>query len=305
MANDEVLLLLTADCETAKCDLGPYAISMSSSGPADYAESERSLRGYAAVAKAWGMPLTLFVHPEVAVHNRALVLELEAQGACLGLHLHPYKLVRGDYRYDVGAYSAAQQRQMFTLAGQMWEEALGRSPRYFRAGYFSANDSTYRVLAELGFRGGSLSIPGRILPSHCSVWAGAEPCPHRAHLDFRQLAGDSDFIEAPIAVDFQQPHLHGHAGDQGFAWPYIPANYDHRLTIQHLCERFKAEEPRYKVIVLDTHNDQDYTEPAQPARRNLDLILSCVQSECAQRGMRLRGATVRDMCDLVQREKNP
>ena len=43
-----------------------------------------------------------------------------------------------------------------------------KSPK-FRAGYFSANDMTYGVLEALGFRGGSVSIPGQILPEHCSV----------------------------------------------------------------------------------------------------------------------------------------
>lgn len=244
----EILLLLTADCETAKLDLGPESIRMSGSGPADYVESESSIRGYAAVARAWGLPLTLFAHPEVAEHNRELLLELEAQGACLGLHLHPYKLVGSGYRHDLGAYSADEQRDMLEAAAGRWEAALGKRPRYFRAGYFSANDSTFRVLAGLGFRGGSISIPGRILPEHYSVWAGADPRPHQAHLDFRQRAGDSDFVEVPVAVDYCQPHLRGHAGDQGFAWPYIPADYDHRLTVQHLLERLIGE---YPLVAID------------------------------------------------------
>jgi hypothetical protein len=296
----EVLFLMTADCETAKMDLSPESIRMSGSGPADYAESERSIRGYAAVARAWGMPLTLFAHPEVAAHNRELLLELEAEGACLGLHLHPYKLVGAGYREDLGAYSLEQQRDMLATAVQRWEDALGKRPRYFRAGYFSANDSTFGALSELGFLGGSVSIPGRILPEHYSVWAGTEPYPHRAHLAFRQRAGDSDFVEAPVAVDYQQPHQRGAAGEQGFAWPYIPAAYDHRLTIQHLLERFQAEPARVGCIVLDTHNDQEYANPAHPARVNLDLILSTAHAYSAHLGMSLRGATVADACDLVR-----
>jgi hypothetical protein len=299
----DVLFLMTADCETAKCELTPYAIEMSGSGPADYVESERAIRGYAAAARAWGMPLTLFAHPEVAIANRELLLELEAEGACLGLHVHPYKLVGSDYRYDLGAYSAGAQREMLRRASDRWEDALGKRPRYFRAGYFSANDATFGVLAELGFCGGSLSNPGRVLPTHCSVWAGAESYPHRAHLAFRQHAGASDFVEVPVAVDYQQPHLRGHAGDQGFAWPYVPSNYNHRLIIEHLIERFSVESAPCKVIVLDTHNDQEYGDPAHPASVNLAAILETAQSACARRGLRLRGATLSEVCDLVRQNK--
>ncbi len=299
MAQD-IFFLMTADCETAKCDLTPYAIGMSGSGPADYAESARAIRGYAATARAWRMPLTLFVHPEVAAGNRDLLLELEAEGACLGLHVHPYKLVGEDYRLDLGAYAAETQRAMLRRACDRWEAALGQRPRYFRAGYFSANDATFRVLAELGFRGGSLSNPGRVLPAHHAVWAGAEPYPHRAHLDFRQIAGASDFVEVPVAVDYQQPHTRGHAGDQGFAWPYVPADYHHRLTIQHLVERFSADSAGCPAIVLDTHNDQNYADPTHPASVNLATILETAHAACAQMGRRLRGATLSDICDLVR-----
>lgn len=298
----EVFLLLTADCEPARIDLTHHALKMSPSGPRDYAESERAIRGYAAVAKAHGFPLTLFVHPEVAVQHRELLLELEAGGACLGLHLHPYKFLNGEYREDLGAYSAATQYEILNAATRVWEDALGKRPLYFRAGYFSANDNTFRVLYELGFRGGSLSNPGRILPEHQSVWAGAEPYPHRAHFDFRQIKGNSNFAEVPIAVDYQQPLKMGAAGEKGYAWPYIPANYRHPDVIRGILERIRRDEPPIATIVLDTHNDQDYSDPAHPAKRNLELILDSVESLCAELGMPFKGATLEQICDLVLSE---
>ena len=92
-----VYVLLTMDCETAKSDVTPYATQMSGSGPQDYEESERSIRGFVETAASFGYPTTLLAHPEVAVGNKELLLELEEKGACLGLHLHPYKLKEQNY----------------------------------------------------------------------------------------------------------------------------------------------------------------------------------------------------------------
>ena len=87
-----VNILMTMDCESAKVDVSDHGIRMSSSGPANYEESERSIRGFVETIKAAGYPATLFLHPEVAIAHVDLVRELQASGACLGLHLHPYKL---------------------------------------------------------------------------------------------------------------------------------------------------------------------------------------------------------------------
>jgi peptidoglycan/xylan/chitin deacetylase (PgdA/CDA1 family) len=186
---------------------------------------------------------------------------------------------------------------------EVWERALGQRPFYFRAGYFSGNDSTFRVLQDLGFRGGSLSIPGRVLPEHNSVWAGAEPYPHRANLDFRHNAGTSDFVEVPVSVDYQRPVQIGAAGEQGYEWPYIPAAYDHRAVVEHVLERTKADAPRYGTLVLDTHNDQDYLDPTQLATVNLGLILDTFFLKCEQLALEPAGATLESLCNLVLSEK--
>ena len=292
-------MLLTMDCETARSDLTPDAIRMSDSGPADYRESARSIRGYAETGATYGYPVTLLAHPEVAVENADLLLDLRNRGACLGLHVHPYKLRHRKYRHDLGAYSARDQSRIIKGAMQEWESALGRPPRYFRAGYFSANDQTFGVLSDLGFAGGSLSNPGRVLPAHHSVWAGAEPYPHRAHRECRLNAGDSDFINVPVSVDFGRPVRRGHAGEQGYEWSYVPHPYDHVAVIQNVLERFVVDEPRFPVIVTDSHNDQEYRDPDHPARLNLELILRTIMDTCCRMGLRPEGITLDALCRLV------
>ena len=292
-------VLLTMDCETAKQEVTPHGTRMSASGPWDYEESDRSIRGYASIAESYGLPVTLIAHAEVAVGNRDLLLELQSRGHCLGLHLHPYKFAGQGYLEDLGAYSAEEQREMLSAAAGLWDRALGQRPLYFRAGYFSGNDSTFRVLQELGFRGGSLSNPGRVLPEHHSVWAGAEDYPHRANLDFRQRAGTSSFIEVPVSVDYQRPVQIGAAGEQGYEWPYVPAPYDHQAVVEDVLERTRVDAPRYGTLVLDTHNDQDYLDPDYFATVNLRLILDTVFSLCEDMNLQPVGATLESMCDLL------
>ena len=115
----DVFVMFTMDCEPARTDVTAHGLRMSASGPLDYEASERSIRAHCATVSARGFPTTLFVHPEIAVHHRDLLLQLQDQGACLGLHLHPYKLAGGSYKHDLGAYSASAQQQMLAATMQL------------------------------------------------------------------------------------------------------------------------------------------------------------------------------------------
>ena len=297
-----VNILMTMDCESAKVDVSDHGIGMSSSGPADYAESERSIRGFVETVNAAGYPATLFLHPEVAVAHVDMVLEMQAEGACLGLHLHPYKMVDSIYKQDLGAYPEPQQRAILQKAIDAWENALGHRPRYFRAGYFSANDSTFGILEDLGFRGGSLSNPGRLLPSHFSVWKDADPYPHRAHRAFRLVSGDSSFVEVPVAVAYGRPVARGHAGEEGYEWPYIPHTYDHEAVVSDILGRFSEDQPRLGTIVTDTHNDHNYSDPQSAASINLRCILTAIETSCEKIGLEPRGTTIAALCDRFRAE---
>lgn len=298
--SDQVSIMFTMDCEPAHSDVTPYARQMSGSGPSDYEESASSIQAFVNSVQARGYPVTLFLHPKVAVQHTQLCLDLQAQGACLGLHLHPYKFHDGSYRYDLGAYTRREQQEMLEQAVEAWEAALGERPLYFRGGYFSANDHTFSALLALGFRGGSLSCPGRVLPQHFSVWAGAEHYPHRAHLAFRQRKGSSTFVEVPVSVDLERPVKMGAAGEHGYEWPYIPApQYDHAQVTRNILNRFQRDDAPYGTLVMDTHNDQDYADPHHPASRNLKLILDTIDATCTELEQKPTGTTLADLCDLV------
>lgn len=296
-----IYIVMTMDCESAKVDMSDHGYLMSSSGPSNYEQSEKSIRGFLKGTKDAGYPTTLFLHPEVARENRKLVLEAKEKGTCLGLHIHPYKLANSEYTHDLGAYSADEQRVILQKSISVWEDALGEKPVYFRGGYFSANDNTFRVLEELGFKGGSLSNPGRSLTSHFSVWKGAEPYPHRAHKAFRLASGDSEFVEIPISVAYGRPVAHGHAGEEGYEWPYIPHTYDHERVVSDILNRFSEEKPLLGCYVTDTHNDQDYTDPDAPASINLARIVKAIEESCNSLGFEARGATIAEICNLARK----
>jgi hypothetical protein len=288
------------DCEVVKADTTSYANKMSSSGPYDYRESRHAIEGYTRIVKEYGFLTTIFIHPEVAEAQPELFLKLKKVGNCLGLHLHPYKLEGGEYKYDLGAYSYDGQTKIIESAIEVWEKALGYKPLYFRAGYFSANDNTFRVLKKLGFKGGSLSIPGRVLPEHYSLWSGSEPSPHRANLNFRQQKGDSDFIEVPMSVDLKRPLSKGEAGEKGYEWLYVPSRrYDHKDIVKNILKRCKSNSSEHHTIGTDTHNDQDYSNPEHPSTKNLKIILNTLTSLSKEMGIKPTGSTLESIYNSV------
>jgi hypothetical protein len=156
------------------------------------------------------------------------------------------------------------------------------------------------VLSELGFKGGSVSIPGRVLPEAYAVWAGAEPYPHRANLNFRQVKGESGFVEIPVAVSYQRPTARGDRGEQGYEWLYIPSNkYNHRAVVHDLLERFLTDSPSFGTIVTDTHNNMDFSDPEHHATKKLRIILEAIRTDCQQMKLPPVGTTVERLRDLV------
>ena len=307
MTND-VSVILTMDCEPALFECSALSIRLSGSGPATYEAGERSIRGYVEAADREGYPVTLFAHPEVANAQTALLLELQAAGACLGMHLRPYKFDDKRYPRDLGGFTGEQQRELVSEATKAWSDALGQHPRFFRGGVFSANDQTFEVLADIAFEGGSLSCPGRTLPQAMAVWAGAELYPHRANLSFRQIQGTSDFIEVPISVDTSRPmttrdHT-SHRGDRheaGFEWPYIPSrSYDHRAVARGVLKRSVADDAVFPTYVTNTHQDQDYADPLHPASVNLLSVFQTLREAADELQVGLIGTTVADMCSRVR-----
>lgn len=297
----DINVILTMDCEPALFECTPLAIKLSGTGPNTHEEGESSIRAYVEAADLQGYPVTLFAHPEVAVAQTALLLELQQAGACLGMHLHPYKFNPIKYPRDLGSFTAQQQSEMIAAASEVWSDALGQHPRFFRGGVYSANDATFGVLIDLGFTGGSLSVPGRVLPRAMAIWAGAELYPHRANLSFRHIRGDSDFIEVPMSSDTSRPMDSGELGEIGFEWPYVASRkYDHAAIVRNVIARSIYDGAAFPTYVTNTHQDQDYADPEHPASVNLQTIFRTLRETASVFGVELTGRTIAEMCDLVR-----
>ncbi len=295
-----VYVLVTMDCErpypeTQKLIKQPLGYRQT--GPDDPEHSRNAILGYWNVAQACGFPVTYFIHPETAVLHRNLFLSLQAQGACLGLHIHPWKYADGRYSGHFGEMSEDMQRALLKEAIEMWEDALGHRPVYFRPGTFSANDSTYRVLCDLGFSGGSVSIPGRVWPEFACIWAGADPHPHRAHPYFRQLCGELPFVEVPLSVDFQLPV---HDGNAFYYQDLRPdRNIAHQTVLKDILGRLAAAEGKCLTLSLDTHNDHDFSDREHLWYRRLVSVLESIHPMCRALGMEAVGSTIAEVCAMI------
>lgn len=268
------------------------------SGPKSWDDSARYIKGYTAIAARHDLPVTFFLHPEVTHAHAELFHQLEAEGACLGLHLHPWKFSDGHYQAHFGGLDATQQCAILSEAVAMWQAGLGKRPEYFRPGTFSANDATFGVLEALGFRGGSCSIPGRVYPDLNAVWAGCPPDPHRANGVFRQLPGNLDFVNIPLSVDLSRIETRG---ARQFCWDLRPDWHqaDYRQIAQNIVAQTLARAPTVPVIQMVTHNDNDYTDPEDRVCRNFGSALDEIMRACTDHGARPQGATFADVCAQV------
>ena len=297
-------VVVTMDCEPTTATSDPLG-----TGPADFAFGEKAVRGYAKVAAEYGFPVTYFIHPETALGQPEVFKELENGGACLGLHMHPWKFSKWKYegkRYmaHFGGLTGQEQRSLLSESIALWQHALGRHPMYFRPGTYSANDYTFPILAELGFRGGSVSGPGRVFPSVNVNWAGAEPDPHRAHRCFRQLKGDLDFAEMPNTGDMSAPITRSDKVGKGKKmYPDLRPDFDwgipHKGIAGRMLEQMSGRNPAVWCFNLGSHNHFDYLNPDDPAGLRLRSVLEAIHSVCDQAGIKVVGATMETLCDLV------
>jgi len=243
------------DCERIAAESPP-------GGPASWELSERAILGYCERLLERGFRPTLFLTPECGAQHVSMLQDLAAQGVELGLHVHPQSL--GDHRYSryLGEYAAAQQRQILEQACDTMAEALGQRPRSFRPGNFSASNTTYRVLYDLGFRQGSVSDPGRSCPHYAALWEGAPRDPHYVDQADRLIVGELPFLEVPVTTDPDGVRPNGipyelrlESGSFG-TW--------HRPIVERTLSRLERERVAFRALCLFTHNSFSYDRDDDP-----------------------------------------
>ena len=312
---DKIYVVVTMDVEPATSTTHPSA-----TGPDNWEDGEKFVRGYVDRAAEFGFPVSFFIHPEVTEVQSDLFLELGEKGHCVeGLHLHAWKFRDGKYEAHCGGLSANDLRAVMSESISMWQSGMGRRPLYFRPGTFSANDTMFGVLAELGFRGGSCSMPGRIWRRMNAIWTGAEPDPHRAHAVFRQLVGDLEFANMPASVDFSSrtvtvgsnfrkvdPNSTEAAGSNTVSshWDLRPdwRDADYEVIANNIVEQLQARQPSIPTINMITHNDNDHTNPNDRVCANLLKSFGAITKACEAHGITPVGTTLDKICDMVLAE---
>jgi len=240
-----------------------------------------------------------------------LFLELKGEGACLGLHIHSAKFAETKHKVEFGALSFEEQKKILILGTEMFERYFGFRPDIFRPGCFSANDYTYKVLNELGFKGGSICIPGRVWMDRYCVWSGAYPHAHYANENIRQAIGDSPFVEIPLSVDMSRLVRHPIGFDYYFDLRpgdvYTSENIvarDHRQVLANIVKQLVLDKPVLKSIVIDVHNDRNLKDISETPARQLRIVLDNLKPELANYGLVPVSATYDQAIEQFKRRKS-
>jgi hypothetical protein len=242
-------ILFTMDCESVT----RRAVKI---GPKTWALSARAIEGFCDRLSNANYPATLFVSAGCAEEHSPLLEELAGRGIDLGLHVHPPSLDAERFTRHLGEYSAEEQRVIVEEAVERFYDAVGIRPRSFRSGAFSASNATFQVLYQLGFRQGSLSIPGRELPREAVCWTDAELDTHYVDSSDRLRAGSLPFMELPVTSDPNRLYRQGHPSD--LCIENSTVDDWHRPLIEQQLARMADANVAFRVLCLYTQSGLAY-----------------------------------------------
>lgn len=283
MASDTLYAAFTMDCEAIE-RLSPQG------GPKAWEQSERSIRNFGECVLAAGMKPTFFIVAEAAEKHQKLFGELAQKGAELGLHCHPQNDGFADF---LGGYHVDKQKEIIEISASKWERVFGRRPMSFRAGNTSTNNDTFMALLELGFRQGSVSMPGRRHWAWKAMWENALPYAHHVDPLDALVAGTAEFYEVPITSDFEKPRIDGNLY-------YSPRHlclddadlptYADAVIQKNLARMTKDNvDIRSAVFVTDTRTD------FPDVHGSLAAMVEQVKRSAQANGMKIMPATIEDI----------
>jgi len=288
MSDKRVFVCFTMDCETLQGRAG-------AGGPATWDLAERAMRGYTEYLDRRGYRATLFLVPETAQTLSHVAQDLARAGVDIGSHMHPQDTHLG-YDGFLGEFDYEMQLEILADGRDRFAQAVGFPPTSFRPGNFSASDDTFPALVELGYRQGSVSLPGRQNSEIAACWGGAEPFAHWASADDHRRAGRLDFLELPCTA---------HPGDvsntaEGFEARHIRferenlREYGEQVITQSLDLQI-AQDHWLKSLIVMTHDTREYGDPNELAQQHLEWILDVIEEAVADRGLQLIPATLKEI----------
>ena len=153
---------------------------------------------------------------------------------------------------------------------------------------------------------GSVSQPGRRLPTYHATWVGACPEIHYPHRADRLAPGSLDFVEVPLTSDHNSTDHWTGVGDIRFE----DADEDY---ITYVCRKEVARQLDEGVLLphlcLFTHNLYDYSSEER-GQGHLRPTSGCVVIERLQAigdavGVEITGATIADASNRFRTLSSP
>lgn len=257
----------------------------------DHDLGRRGALGFADVLDKNGLKGTFFVIPSDAESDPGLYRSIMERGHEVGLHLHP-----GDEGYFefAGVMGPDEQHELVSKAKDRWAYAMGFAPVAFCMGYGSANDYTYGVLEDIGFRHGQVGIPGRRLVETASVWEGEPLYIHYANRWNRLLPGTLDFVDVPHTTD-PESYMWGGKHPQDLRVELVDAK-NHWYTIDKAVKR-QIDNPAVPVKIVRgvTHNTFDYTDPGNFRYQTLQGMIDAMKNILGSAGCTIKTATIGEL----------
>lgn len=287
--------IFTMDCEATN-ELAAEG------GPKDWDFCKRSIVGYCDALLKRNFRATLFIVPYTAEKHNGLFQELEREGIELALHYHPQDYGYRDY---LGAYDAKQQYSMLLEASDRWAQAIGKKPESFRSGNLSANDYTFPTLERLGFRQGSLGVPGRNFTRVKANWNGSPMAPYHTNRANRLLEGDMELLEVPVTADWESI-MWGGLTPLEMRIEMVDARA-HGFTIRKNVERQLKERDCCPYILILTHNIFDYSDKTEFRTQVVEGIINELKNCAENEDLDLEGPTLEEfhkMYDILNSKKN-
>ncbi|BFJ84793.1 hypothetical protein Ruko_12100 [Ruthenibacterium sp. TH_2024_36131] len=76
---------------------------------------------------------------------------IEQRGHIAGVHIHPMHMANPEHDF-LWQYTAEEQRKIIDACTKDFEEMTGHPPLYFRAGKYSVNDDTIKILQDYSYQ---------------------------------------------------------------------------------------------------------------------------------------------------------
>lgn len=293
MPEDRLLVSFTMNCAAVDRGAG-YP------GPSTWSAANKAAEGFADAVVSAGMKATMFVASDVCKRAVDALRACDKSGVEIGLLTDPR--LEG-FKGSLASYGIEHQKELISMGASTFTDALGREPKTFRPGEFSANNDTYIVLCELGFRQGSFSLPERHVVPECSNWRGAYPFAH--HVDPLEVLqpGTLELYNVPVTSDFDKTTLNG---QQDFTPLFLGSeqrDIDSAaafLVSKHL-KRMKSDNVHVKTLTCMSTNSANYADQTSHAAKMLAHIIDTIRRLADEQELALVPATLADIHEEADR----